>query len=153
MNSPCAFAAMDKLGWHTGDGLPDAAVLVTRGADNGKLIADHCSPDATVYAFIQNDVPNANGSKPAEKWLADVGAFSGCKVLQVTTPGPHKDLNDWTRAGATKADIEAAIKKGKPIDTGRLESVAPSRRDEYLSSDAKQQPASANRVIQRDKRA
>src|ERR1019366_2601873 len=52
-----AFAVMDKRGWHTANGLPDAAVFITRGAGNGELIAGRLSPDAVCYAFKQNDEP------------------------------------------------------------------------------------------------
>jgi len=110
-----AFAVMDRLDWHTSDGLPNTAVVITRGSENGKLIAGQCSPEAIVYAFIQNDAPKADGSIPAEKWLADVAASAGCKVLRVMTPAAHKDPNDWTRAGATKREIETAMLAGKPV--------------------------------------
>lgn len=101
-----AFGIMDKLGWHTANGLPDAAVFITRGAGNGKLIRGQLSPHAVCYAFTQNDAP-------AQHWLADIASNAGCKVLDVATPAPHKDANDWTRAGATRADLEAAMKSAK----------------------------------------
>ena len=116
-----AFAVMDKLGWDVEDGLPDTAVLITRGSENGKLIAGHCSADVVAYAFVQNDAPKADGSIPAERWLADVAAHAGCTVLRVTTPAPHKDANDWTRASASKAEIEAAIGSAKIVDAARAE--------------------------------
>jgi hypothetical protein len=116
-----AFAVMDKLGWHTANGLPDTAVLITRGAGNGKLIAGQLSPDAVCYAFKQNDEPTPKKPIPAaDVWLADIASNAGCKVLNVATPAPHKDCNDWTRAGATKADLDAAIAAAKlvqPPDT------------------------------------
>lgn len=112
-----AFGVMDRMHWHSGDGLPDAAVLITRGSDNGKLIADNCSPEALVYAFVQNDVPDKKtGRIPSEDWLKAVAVHSGCKVLRVTTPTLHKDANDWTRAGATKKEIEMAIHCAKLVD-------------------------------------
>ena len=103
-------AVMDRLGWHLANGIPDTAVVITRGAENGKLIAGLCSPDATVYAFAQNDPPRSNGKPtPAEKWLAEIAAHCGCSCVHVVTPPEHKDANDWTRAGATRAEIETAI--------------------------------------------
>ena len=112
-----AFGIMDRLLWHAGDGLPDAAVLVTRGSQNGKLIAGKCSPDAVVYAFAQNDAPDLKtGIIPSEDWLKAVVAHAGCKVLRVTTPTPHKDGNDWTKAGATKEEIQTAIRNAKLAD-------------------------------------
>jgi hypothetical protein len=116
-----AFAVMDKFGWHMAHGLPDTAVLITRGAGNGKLIAGQLSPDAVCYAFKQNDEPTPKKPIPAaDVWLADIASNAGCKVLNVATPAPHKDCNDWTRAGATKADLDAAIVAAKlvqPPDT------------------------------------
>jgi P4 family phage/plasmid primase-like protien len=98
-----AFAVMDKLGWHTANGLPDTTIFITRGASNGKLIRGHVNSGALVYAFTQNDTA-------AQTWLADVASNAGCKVLTVVTPTPHKDANDWARAGATNADLQRAMK-------------------------------------------
>jgi hypothetical protein len=97
-----AFAVMDRYDWHTYGGLQDTAVFITRGANNGKLIRGHVNSGAQVLAFTQND-------QAAKKWLADVASFAGCQVYNVATPAPHKDANDWTHAGTTKAEIEAAI--------------------------------------------
>jgi hypothetical protein len=111
-----AFAVMDKFGWHTSNGLPDTAVLITRSAANGKLIAGRLSPDAVCYAFKQNDVPTPKKPIPAgDVWLAEIASNAGCKVLNVATPEPHKDANDWTRAGASEADLHAAMKSAKPV--------------------------------------
>jgi hypothetical protein len=85
------FAIMDKLGWHTGSGLADTSVIITRGADNGKLIAGLPSKDAIVYAFKQNDTLKEEQKNPAgDKWLTDIVAHAGCKVLNVVTPAPHR---------------------------------------------------------------
>ena len=117
-----AFAIMDKFGWHTGNGLPDTAIFITRGAGNGKLIRGQVSPDAVCYAFKQNDAPTPKEPIPAgDIWLADVASNAGCKVLNVATPAPHKDCNDWTRARATRADLEAAMKSAKPVVSGPSE--------------------------------
>ena len=110
-----AFAVMDKLGWHTPDGVPDAAIIVTRGAANGKLVAGLGAPTATAYAFPQNDPPNPKSGKvPAEEWFKDVSAGSGSTVLRVVTPAPHDDPNVWTKAGATSDDLWQAIRAAKP---------------------------------------
>ena len=117
-----SFGIMDRLAWHLEDGLPDAAILVTRGAQNGKLIAEKCSRDAVVYAFPQNDRPDPKTGKiPSEEWLKSIAAHAGCKVLRVTTPTPHKDANDWTKAGATKEEIETAIHAAKLVDVPKVE--------------------------------
>ena len=109
----CAVA--DKLGWHV-EQPADTAAVITRGAANGRLLAGLCATDATLYAFAQNDPPRGDGkATPAEKWLLEVAAACGCKCVQVGTPAPHKDANDWTLAGASRAEIEAAIAAALPV--------------------------------------
>lgn len=98
-----AFAVLDKLPTFTGDTTP--AVIVTRGAGNGKLVRGLVKRGAVLLAFKQNDTP-------ADKWLADVAATAtadGATVRQVITPAPYKDANDWTRAGVAAAEVEAAM--------------------------------------------
>ena len=109
----CAVA--DKLGWHvTTPG--DTATIITRGAENSRLLAGLCAPDAVVCAFGQNDKPNPKtGIRAGAKWLAAVAAHCGCKCVQVVTPSPHKDANDWTRAGATRPEIEATIAAAQSV--------------------------------------
>ena len=121
-----AFAAMDRLGWHLAGGIKDTAVLITRGTSNGKLCKGKFKPDAKCYAFKQNDEPTADKPIPAaDVWLADVVANAGCRVLNVATPAPHADLNDWTRAGATKEDIESAISRSKVCKAPPVETMTP----------------------------
>jgi hypothetical protein len=123
---------MDKLGWHVGNGLTDSAAFITRGAGNGKLIRGQIAPDSVCYAFKQNDAPTAKNPIPAgDVWLADVASNAGCKVLNVATPAPHADANDWTRAGASNADLQAAMKAAKPVQP----KAAPETKKE-TSSDA-----------------
>lgn len=94
-------AVLDCLHHHI-QPLADTAAVATRGASNGRLLAGLCAPDAVVLAFGQNDDAGA-------KWLAAIAANSARKMFQVITPSPHKDPNDWTRAGATANEIRAAI--------------------------------------------
>lgn len=122
----CAVA--DKLGWQVE--IPAAtAAVITRGAANGRLLAGLCATDATLYAFTQNDPPRDDGkATPAEKWLVEAAAACGCKCLHVVTPAPHKDANDWTLAGATRAEIEAAVAGAHPVSapsTPDLHAAAP----------------------------
>lgn len=143
-----AFSVMDKFGWHTANGLPDTAVFITRGAANGKLIGGQVAPRAVCYAFKQNDALKPGQKIPSgDTWLADIASHVGCKVLNVATPVPHKDANDWTRAGATKADLEAALGAAEiyqsasaPADTAPLKSAASSNRAdvraEYIGGDS-----------------
>ncbi len=100
-------AFLERLSWHDAP-LPDTAAVCTRGASNARLLAVLCAPDAVVRAFGQND-------DAGQKWLAAVAAHCGCKCVQVVTPPPHKDLNDWTRTGATRPEIEAAIAAAQPV--------------------------------------
>jgi hypothetical protein len=103
-----AFAAMSIFDFHK-TGVPVWLVIViTRGAGNGKSIAGLLRPEATVCAFVQNDVVK-NGKNAAEVWLQDVARNAGVRVLRVVTPPEHEDLNAWTKAGATSQQITAAI--------------------------------------------
>jgi hypothetical protein len=141
-----AFAVMDKLGWHTANGLPDNAVFITRGAGNGKLIGGQIAPDAVCYAFKQNDAPTPEKPTPAgDIWLAEIASNAGCKVLNVATPAQHKDANDWTLAGASEAELRAAMKAAMPVQP-KTAPVADSNRadiaDEYLGREIEQQQTS-----------
>jgi len=109
-----AFAFCDLQSWHT-SGIPaDAAIFITRGAANGGMVGAMVRGDATVYAWIQNDKPNAKtGIVPAEEWLKAI-CTKAKSVRVVKTPGEHKDANDWLRAGATPADFGDAIATAVP---------------------------------------
>lgn len=100
-------AVLDLL-HHPIQSLTDMAATATRGAGNARLLAGLCATHAVVYAFGQND--NAG-----QTWLAGVATNCGRKVFQVVTPLPHKDMNDWTRAGATHLEMEAAIADAQPV--------------------------------------
>ena len=95
------FAVLDRLDWHQ-QPPANTAAIATRGASNTRLLAGVCRGDATVYAFTQNDDAGA-------KWLSGLAAQCGGKCVHVVTPQPHKDVNDWTRAGATTDDLRRAI--------------------------------------------
>jgi hypothetical protein len=99
---------MDKSGERDG-------IIITRGASNGRLVADVLPEHATLYVWPQNDAPG-------DKWTKDVCANVNCEVKRARIPAPHKDLNDWTRAGATANDLLKAIlntavicEMGKPL--------------------------------------
>jgi hypothetical protein len=96
-----AFAFMDVSGKRSG-------IIITRGAQNGKLIAGLVPTGATVYAWKQNDELK-NGKRAGDEWLKDLAAHAGAKVIWPKTPEQFKDLNDWTRAGATPEDLVAAV--------------------------------------------
>jgi hypothetical protein len=122
-------AVLDVLHWHIHP--PDATfAIATRGASNGRLVAGRCQPDAVVHAFGQND-------EPGRKWVAAVAAACGCKCVQVVTPQPHKDINDWCRAGMTRRELDAAIGAAQPVSTltvPNLHAAAPARVSALLTA-------------------
>jgi hypothetical protein len=106
-------AAADLMGLHRG--LPGWAFVATRGASNAKLAGNLLRQGAALYAFPQND-------PPGRKWADELVAAIGRPVRMVATPEPHKDVNDWMRAGATLADLGNAIEgateaKPEPVKT------------------------------------
>jgi CHC2 zinc finger len=90
-----AFAFMDVSGERSG-------IVITRGASNGKLVADLIPESSTIYAWTQND-------SAGEKWQTLVCASANAVVKQPKIPVPHKDLNEWTSAGATADDLLLAM--------------------------------------------
>jgi hypothetical protein len=90
-----AFAFMHLSGERSG-------VIITLGAENGKLVAGLIPAGTTVYGWKQND--------PAgDRWLNAIADSAGATVKWAKTPEQFKDLNDWTRTGATAGDLLAAI--------------------------------------------
>jgi hypothetical protein len=107
------FAFMDICGWHEGAlGNSTTAFMATRGTANWKWVATLNADVVRIVIFPQNDLPG-------QKWGDKIVVAANRPVLRVATPHPHKDLNDWIRAGATDMDIEEAIKSAvesrKPI--------------------------------------
>ena len=96
-----AFAFMDKSGERSG-------IIVSRGAGNGASVGGLLPEDSTAYLWPQND--------PAgDKWEKDICANTKGVVKRPKIPAPHKDLNDWTRAGATSDDLFAAHRRAETI--------------------------------------
>jgi AAA domain len=79
-----------------------SGVIITRGASNGALVADLIPPKSTVYVWTQNDAAG-------EKWQKVICANTKATVKRAKIPAPHKDLNDWTQAGATADDLLEAL--------------------------------------------
>lgn len=90
-----AFSFMDASGERSG-------VIITRGASNGALVAAVLPGRTTVYVWSQNDAPG-------QKWEGDICATTKAIVKRAKIPAPHKDVNDWVRAGATSNDLLDAI--------------------------------------------
>lgn len=105
-----ALAVMDEMGWHTSPP-SDCAVIVTRGASNGRLAA---GASGTVYAWPQNDEPKEDGTRPGEVWLQEVAAHAPGEVFRVSVPPAHKDANDWTRAESV--DVAACLSSASPVE-------------------------------------
>jgi len=97
-----AFAFMDLSGERSN-------LFITRGSGNGALAAE-IPKGCTIYRWTQND-------EAGEKWQEAVcrNAAIGCVVKAAQIAAPHKDLNDWLRAGATTDDLLATIKKAEPL--------------------------------------
>ena len=90
------------------------ACIVTRGAGNGKLVKGLVPVGKDVFAWKQND-EEKNGRRAGDVWLRDVADAVGVPVRWVVTPAPHKDANDWTRAGAMPEELFAAMGAAVPV--------------------------------------
>jgi hypothetical protein len=104
-------AFMDKSGERDG-------IVITRGAGNGALIADLLPANCTAFIWPQNDEADfKSGVKPSEKWFSVVceNANRACTLKRVVTPERFKDLNDWTRDGATVDDLLFAISNAETV--------------------------------------
>jgi Protein of unknown function (DUF3631)/CHC2 zinc finger len=97
-------AAVDKLGAPAIE-----CAIITRGAGNGTKVHGLIPQTAVVFAWSQND-------SAASQWLKDINKNTAAKVHGVVTPHQHKDVNDWTKAGATKTDLEHAINSSTAIE-------------------------------------
>jgi hypothetical protein len=95
------FAFLDSSGERSG-------VIISRGAGNAALVGGLLPENSTVYLWPQND--------PAgDKWEKDICANTHAVVKRANIPAPHKDLNDWTKAGATDKDLLKAVMSAETI--------------------------------------
>ena len=85
------------------------AFIATRGAENAKLIKGLLCKGVSVCAWPQND-------EPGEKWLKDLAKHADVPIAKAIIPPPHKDLNDWCRAGATAEDIYGAFFRNELVE-------------------------------------
>jgi len=92
---------MDKSGERDG-------VIIARGSGNARPAAALIPPGSTCYVWTQNDKSGAD----FEKALVSATTYS---VKRVTIPVPLKDLNDWTRAGATSEDLLDAMNAAETL--------------------------------------
>jgi AAA domain len=91
----------DGLDWMDKSGERDA-IIIARGKSNGKQAAALIPAGSIAYVLTQND-------KAGAEFETDLAQNTREAVRRIRTPVPHKDLNDWTRAGATTADLIAAM--------------------------------------------
>jgi Protein of unknown function (DUF3987)/CHC2 zinc finger len=96
-----AFAFMDKSGVTDG-------IIITRGASNGGLVAGAIPEHSTVYLWPQND-------GPGQKWERDICSNTKATMKRAKIPAPHKDLNQWTKAGGTSDGLFAAMVHAETI--------------------------------------
>jgi len=89
-----------------------SGIIITRGASNGALVADLIPPNSTVYVWTQNDAAG-------EKWQKDICGNTKATVKRARVPEQFKDLNDWTRAGATSDDLLDAMLKAEMVRESR----------------------------------
>jgi len=95
------FDYMDKSGERDG-------IVITRGASNGALVAGLIPEGSTVYVWTQND-------DAGENWQKDICANTKGTVKRARIPALHKDLNVWTRAGATPGDLLHAMQSAEVV--------------------------------------
>jgi Protein of unknown function (DUF3631)/CHC2 zinc finger len=120
-----AFA--DRTGNYEAQGV---AFVATRGASNAALVKDKLPAGASVLAWPQNDAAG-------EKWLSDLSTFVPrlgvarvpASIKKRTEFGETvkvrlKDLNDWTKAGASAEDIYALFFRNELYKPGPTESAA-----------------------------
>jgi hypothetical protein len=91
------FAFMDRTEIYPSD---TVAFIATRGAGNARSIYNLIPEGISFCAWPQND-------STGEKWFNDLCAEG--KVDKALVPQPYKDLNDWTRAGANREVLSAAL--------------------------------------------
>jgi hypothetical protein len=84
------FAFIDRAELYTSDTL---AFIATRGASNARSVCHLLPERISICAWPQND-------SAGDRWLSDLCAE--VKVNRGVVPTAYKDLNDWTKAGATK---------------------------------------------------
>ena len=90
-------------------------IIITRGSGNGALVADLIPVGAMVHCWTQNDETDAKGKSAAEDWQATVCANTTAEVRRVPIPPEYKDLNDWTKAGASSDDLAEAISNAEVV--------------------------------------
>jgi AAA domain len=94
-------AFLDRSGERSG-------VVIARGSSNAKQIAPLISESLYCVVWTQND-------EPGRKFEKDLVAAATGEVKRAKIPEQYKDLNDWTRAGATADQLFDALCKAESL--------------------------------------
>jgi hypothetical protein len=135
-----AFAFADRSGrWRD----PDACFITTRGSSNDKLLnglpwpQSNGQPPPELILLCQNDTVGPGGLTANERWVKRISPRLPFAYYSWNPPQPHKDFNDWTKAGVTEAELADEldrIKNGtKPIEPAPslIELITPSEIKAY----------------------
>ena len=109
-----AMAAAAALGWMPNDqSCRHIAFASSRGMSNGQLIGDlPVSKKARIILLTQNDEA---GTAWEEKSIKAIREKLEMPVYKVFTVAPHKDINDWYKAGDFEIDIQRELENPKRI--------------------------------------
>ncbi len=119
-----AFAFMDATRWLETNMASISSIVITRGAGNGKLIQNLFPLKGDILVWMQNDPEDDKGDSPAGKWLSDIVKTIG-SIRVAYPPEPHKDLNDWLKAGAVSADFIDLSQSAQKYRDPSLPSIKP----------------------------
>jgi hypothetical protein len=98
------------------------AFIATRGAGNAALCNTLIPEGVSVLAWPQND-------EPGKRWLDDLSTVP-VQVARAIIPEQFKDVNEWTKAGASAEDIYAAIFRNELVKKPEIaESVSETKLD------------------------
>jgi hypothetical protein len=82
--------------------------IATRGAKNAGLLKGLIPAGASVLVWPQNDAAG-------QKWLSDLGAHVGTTFAKAVVPPQYKDVNDWTKAGASAEELYRAMWRNEAV--------------------------------------
>ena len=89
------------------------AFIATRGAGNAALCNALIPEGVSVLAWPQND-------EAGKRWLDDLSTKAPVQVARAVVPEQFKDMNEWTKAGASAEDIYAAIFRNELIEKPKI---------------------------------
>src|SRR5262245_33457931 len=86
------------------------AFIATRGAGNAALCNDLIPEGVSILAWPQND-------DAGMRWLDDLSTKVPVQGARAIVPEQFKDVNEWTKAGASAEDIYTAIFRNELVET------------------------------------